>query len=608
MTLTYTDPTTGDDSAALQDVSGADAASFSLQLMNAALVSATTASTVSVKATTTSVNEGSTAIFDVTTTGLSQGSLLPWSLAGLDSFDIDGGVTAGVATVGADGHATISIGLSADHKTEGTETLALSVAGKSATATILDTSKSDTLAPTLLQSSPLDGGRASASDNLIFNFSENVKAGAGSIIITNLDSAADTHAISVTDTAQVSFVGSTMTVDPSFSLLTNAHYAVTMASGVVVDTSGNVYTGLSGAALDFTTGPNLHGGAYFWKADATGHHALLSGVSVSANGGGSTASATAPIQMKNITVDAAGHLTADVYAHVGRSLEAFDLRLDVGGSANATFTLALSDWTVANNASNGKLLVSAFCAVTSTTSSAVGAGDVKLGTLSFDTGAASQIHFGLDSGSGIVDSGGSISAAISGWSLAHSTTGADGSYTMTAVDAGVYALSAGRSASDIGNAISSADALAALKIAVGINPNNVTTGGQLPVSPFQIMAADVNGDGRVNSADALSILKMAVQITSAPTPQWMFVEETRDFYDETKGLFTLDRSNSSWNHDISASLTGDTAVNLAGFIKGDVNGSWTPPMGTQYVETSDPGHFTSLYNTLHIPLSEWAIA
>ena len=607
LTLTYTDPTTGDDSSALQDVSGADAASFSLQLMNATVVSATTASTVSVKAPTTSVNEGSTAIFDVTTTGLSQGSLLPWSLAGLDSFDIYGGATAGVATVGADGHATISIGLAADHKTEGTETLSLSVAGKSATATILDTSTSDTLAPTLLQSSPLDGGRASASDNLIFNFSESVKAGAGSIIITNLDSAADTHAISVTDTSQVSFAGSILTIDPSFSLLTNAHYAVTMASGVVVDTSGNAYSGLSGAALDFTTGPNLHGAAYFWKADATGHHALLSGVSVSANGGGSAASATAPIQMKNITVDAAGHLTADVYGHVGKSLEGFDLHLDVGGSANATFSSALSDWTVVNNASNGKLLVSAFCAVTTTTSTAIGAGDVKLGTLSFDAGAASQIHFGLDSGTGIVDGGDSVSAAISGWSLAHSTTGADGSYTMTAVDAGAYALSAGRSASDIGNAISSADALAALKIAVGINPNSVTTGGQLPVSPFQIMAADVNGDGRVNSADALSILKMAVQLPSAPTPQWMFVEETRDFYDETTGLFTLNRTNSTWNHDISASLAGDTGVNVVGVLKGDVNGSWTPPAGSAHIEDLAPNYFQTLSATLHTPITEWGL-
>jgi hypothetical protein len=49
------------------------------------------------------------------------------------------------------------------------------------------------------------------------------------------------------------------------------------------------------------------------------------------------------------------------------------------------------------------------------------------------------------------------------------------------------------------------------------------------------------------------------------------------------------------------------AGNIARFIKGNVNGSWTIPTGTQYLETSDPGHFTSLYNALHMPLNEKAI-
>jgi hypothetical protein len=31
-----------------------------------------------------------------------------------------------------------------------------------------------------------------------------------------------------------------------------------------------------------------------------------------------------------------------------------------------------------------------------------------------------------------------------------------------------------------------------------------------------------------------------------------------------------------------------------------------PPTGAQYVATTDPGHITSLYNTLHIPLREVA--
>ena len=115
------------------------------------------------------------------------------------------------------------------------------------------------------------------------------------------------------------------------------------------------------------------------------------------------------------------------------------------------------------------------------------------------------------------------------------------------------------------------------------------------------MAADANQDGKVTSADALAILKMAVHMTNAVTPEWMFVEETRD-------LSGITRTTAAWDHNISANVQGDTTVNLAGFIKGDVNGSWTPPTGTQYVEATDPAHFTSLNSVFHVPLSEWAIA
>ena len=81
--------------------------------------------------------------------------------------------------------------------------------------------------------------------------------------------------------------------------------------------------------------------------------------------------------------------------------------------------------------------------------------------------------------------------------------------------------------------VTSLDALAALKIAVGINPNNDPDlegpQGQLPVSPYQFIAADVNRDGRVTSSDALEILKMAVGLENAISASWVFVNENYDF-------------------------------------------------------------------------------
>ena len=344
---------------------------------------------------------------------------------------------------------------------------------------------------------------------------------------------------------------------------------------------------------------SLSGMSYFWKANASGQHALLSGVTVNAAGSSQPSEgANAPIQLKNISWDASGHATADIYAHVTGTADSFDVNLDLGGATGVTFTTALSgDWTLLNNQVSSKYFISGY------SMTSLGAGDVKLGSIAFETGQLAQMHIGVDAGTRLS----SVNATAYGYTLAHDTSGSSGAYSITPIDAGSYALTASRGITDIGAAINSADALAALKIAVSMNPNPTTNGSQLPVSPFQIMAADLNGDGRVNSADALAILKVAVHLSTAVTPQWVFVEDTRDFYDENSGLYTLTKSAASWDHTINATVAGDTAENLVGVLMGDVNGSWTPPTGSQYVETLNPSYFTDLSNLIHTPVSEWGV-
>ena len=53
--------------------------------------------------------------------------------------------------------------------------------------------------------------------------------------------------------------------------------------------------------------------------------------------------------------------------------------------------------------------------------------------------------------------------------------------------------------------------------------------------------------------------------------------------------------------------TFNVTDNLVGVLSGDVNGNWTSPTGTPYIETTDPNHFTNLNSTLHILLSEWGV-
>lgn len=112
----------------------------------------------------------------------------------------------------------------------------------------------DSTAPTLSTSTPADNATAVAvASNVVLNFSETVKAGAGNIVITNPNDATDTRTISITDTTQVTFSGSSVTVNPTADFKSGVNYVVTIGSGVIKDVAGNNFAGVSGTSLDFTT-------------------------------------------------------------------------------------------------------------------------------------------------------------------------------------------------------------------------------------------------------------------------------------------------------------------------------------------------------------------
>jgi hypothetical protein len=200
-------------------------------------------------------------------------------------------------------------------------------------------------------------------------------------------------------------------------------------------------------------------------------------------------------------------------------------------------------------------------------------------------------------------------------------SGSAGAYACTDLLEGDYRLSGSKllTSRETGNVINAADALAALKLSVGLNPNTDPDGmGPLPtppVSPYQYIAADVNGDGRVTAADALSILKMAVKRIDAPGREWLFVAEGYDFWTEDPGAgktpgFSTSRTAVVWDRDIDVKLTQDSVLyspragtsaaasvtdvhtgNLVAVLKGDVNGSWAAPLEASLLEYS---HFQSL--------------
>jgi cyclophilin family peptidyl-prolyl cis-trans isomerase len=192
-------------------------------------------------------------------------------------------------------------------------------------------------------------------------------------------------------------------------------------------------------------------------------------------------------------------------------------------------------------------------------------------------------------------------------------SGVNGSFTFDSLDVGGYKIDVSKplTTAETGSAINSADALAALKIAVGRNPNADPDGdGPLtapPVSPYQFMAADANQDGKITSADALAILKMAVKRSDAPTREWLFVNENQDFWNETTSSFTTTRGSVLWDKALQVSSPLTTQQNVVAVLKGDVNGSWTPPAGSQDLDITTPTYFTELAAKLGTPVQQWAV-
>ena len=106
--------------------------------------------------------------------------------------------------------------------------------------------------PVLTYSDPFDGATAFKFDqDITLNFNETVAAGSGNIIISN---GSDTRTIAVNDTSQVTFDLDKVTINPSTGLVANTTYNIQMASGVIVDATGNPYVGIDDTTtLNFTT-------------------------------------------------------------------------------------------------------------------------------------------------------------------------------------------------------------------------------------------------------------------------------------------------------------------------------------------------------------------
>jgi uncharacterized protein YjiK/methionine-rich copper-binding protein CopC len=119
--------------------------------------------------------------------------------------------------------------------------------------TLAFTSVPDTTAPTLASSTPIDNATAiTVGNNITLTFNEAVAAGTGTFTLSN--GTDDVRTIAATDTTQVTFSGTVVTINPTTDLRSGMGYHVLVSATAVTDTAGNAFAGFSDVArLNFVT-------------------------------------------------------------------------------------------------------------------------------------------------------------------------------------------------------------------------------------------------------------------------------------------------------------------------------------------------------------------
>ena len=178
------------------------------------------------------------------------------------------------------------------------------------------------------------------------------------------------------------------------------------------------------------------------------------------------------------------------------------------------------------------------------------------------------------------------------------------SFLASALGDGSHNVQVSATGADRELAITLKDALAALKLAIGVdNINSSSTGASVSASPYQRVAADFNADGKVDLKDALEILKYSIGVTTSSTPKWQFYDEAEVIAKGAKPATDFSQTGRT------VSITADRSMSLVGVLTGDVDGSWVPSSGSTIVDSQ---HFTALVSSLQtadpdVSLARWGI-
>lgn len=181
-------------------------------------------------------------------------------------------------------------------------------------------------------------------------------------------------------------------------------------------------------------------------------------------------------------------------------------------------------------------------------------------------------------------------------------TDAKGAAALAAVTETLLLLTANRivpaaEANATSLAVNLTDAIAILKMIVGLDVN----GAGKPLSPYQLYAADFDGNGLVELSDAISVLKHVVGLP-APAMKWAFFNEADSM---VSAMLAQGKATLSPGTVPALSIgSGTVHLGLVGVLLGDVDGSYGLPVAAPALA---PSHFVELSVQDHLNLSQFGV-
>lgn len=154
-------------------------------------------------------------------------------------------------------------------------------------------------------------------------------------------------------------------------------------------------------------------------------------------------------------------------------------------------------------------------------------------------------------------------------------------------------------------AVTLRDAVAILKMIAGqpVNPAGA------PISPFQSLAADADGDGHVGLADALAVLRHSVGhsagTSAVPAPGWVFIDER----DTTLAARPVLEPGAPPLLSVGVDPAAATPAHLGlvAVLRGDVDGSHVSAAGAATLDSAHPGYLEALIDELGVSPSRFGV-